>query len=132
MASVIINLPTSLGEIIDKLTILEIKIERIIDAEKRKNCIREYEILTKVTEKHNLSYPGQKHKLKGVNEKLWELEDKIREKDVKEEFDDEFIRLARDVYRLNDKRAEIKKRINILGKSGIVEEKEYNISPRKE
>ncbi len=82
-----VEVPASIGELIDKLTILEIKIEKILDAEKRKNCLHEYELLMNIADNNDISFPTIKSELKAVNEGLWDLENNIREKDAKGEFD---------------------------------------------
>ena len=121
-----ISAPVSYGELIDKITILEIKSERIEDAGKVANVRRELEVLTNTW---NAAAPGDvadaKARLKTVNEALWEVEDKLRLKEASKSFDDEFIELARAVYFTNDKRAAIKKEINLALGSELVEEKSY-------
>jgi len=114
------------GDIVDRYTILSIKKERISDIEKIKNIQCEYEVLEKALVELNISEEDELCiKLKIVNEKLWEIEDKIRIKEKQKEFDDEFVQLARAVYFANDERAFLKREINILTKSLLVEEKEY-------
>ena len=120
------KIEVSNGEIIDKITILEIKLEKVKNAEKLKNIQTEYDLLIKhlpelgVDQEHDLFI-----QLKAVNLKLWEIEDLLRIKEQKKEFDAEFIELARSVYFTNDDRAEIKKEINKLSGSTLFEEKEY-------
>ena len=120
------KIEVSNGEIIDKITILEIKLEKVKNAEKLKNIKTEYDLLTKHITELGV---GQDHdlfiQLKTVNLKLWEIEDLLRIKEQKKEFDAEFIELARLVYFTNDDRAEIKKEINKLSGSTLFEEKEY-------
>lgn len=121
-------LPIAWGEVIDKLTILEIKIEKIKSPDAQMNVKRELEIIEnciKSTMRSLLDFAELKQQLSVVNRALWEVEDKIREKEHKKEFDDEFIQLARSVYIQNDERARIKKSINVLCRSYIVEEKSY-------
>lgn len=119
---------TSFGELIDKITILQIKSERITDAEKLVNIKTELAILED-TLRHTV--PPSPHldqlvtELKQVNTKLWIIEDDIREKEHKQEFDAQFIELARRVYFTNDRRGEIKREINQLLGSKLVEEKKY-------
>ena len=116
----------SIGELADKITILEIKSERIKDKVKLKNIKKELSTLRKYLIQTKISEKSEKFiELKKVNEELWEIEDKIRIKEQKREFDDEFIQLARSVYFKNDIRFEIKKKINLLTSSDFIEEKEY-------
>jgi len=124
-----IQIPVSIGEIVDKITILEIKSERIHDAKKLKHITSELDMLKLacsdtglVLEKIDKEYV----ELKNINEKLWGIEDDIRDKERDKEFDEEFIRLARAVYVTNDKRAEVKKGINLKYGSEFTEEKSYN------
>ena len=120
-----ILVPISLGELIDKITILEIKKSKFKN-NKVRNVINELKELRKTL--NNLDLVIEEHlfnKLKEVNEKLWEVEDQIRLKEEQGKFDDEFIKLARAVYINNDKRSKIKKNINIIYKSDIFEEKLY-------
>ena len=124
----LINIPVSFGEVIDKITILEIKSERIDDPERIMNIRRELELLEviwldAVRDKANIS--DARTRLKAVNEELWDIEDKIRLKEQAKSFDDEFVSLARSVYVTNDRRAEIKKEINLTMGSELVEEKSY-------
>ncbi len=122
-----IAIEISYGELIDKLTILEIKAERIKTRSKLRNIQTELSILTSIY--NNISATEEieslKEELKQVNEQLWEIEDDIRLKEQNKEFDDEFIKLARLVYITNDLRGEIKKRINECLGSYLMEEKEY-------
>ncbi|MCP3923624.1 MAG: hypothetical protein GY714_13675 [Desulfobacterales bacterium] len=116
----------SIGELVDKLTILSIKLEKISDAAKLQNCKNEYDILLKPMEECGIKTDSDEFtKLKSVNLELWEIEDEIRIKESKQEFDGEFIELARSVYFKNDDRADAKREINIKYKSDLVEEKEY-------
>ena len=112
------------GEILDKITILRLKLEHIFDKEKRANIIREYDFLKEVSEKIKYS-DNLYHELYLVNKALWKIEDDIRNKEKNKEFDQEFIELARAVYFTNDKRSEIKKKINLETNSEFVEEKSY-------
>ena len=115
------------GELLDKISILQIKLERISDESKLNNIRTEYTALTKIgvklleDEQVSVLY----NKVKEVNETLWDLEDDIRMKEKAKAFDEEFIRLAREIYRTNDRRAEAKKEINLLTGSLFVEEKSY-------
>ncbi len=124
----LLKVPVSYGEVLDKITILEIKSERITDETKLKNIRRELEVLNHTWADSGLEHPDLprlKASLKAVNEALWEIEDAIRVKESRREFDDEFIRLARSVYVENDQRAAVKKEINQLLGSELVEEKSY-------
>lgn len=116
------------GELIDKITILEIKLERMDDEEKIRNVRFEWETL--VASRDSAIPPSQEldrltMELRGVNEKLWVIEDDIRDCQRNKDFGDTFIELARAVYISNDKRAALKKEINLLLGSRIVEEKSY-------
>jgi hypothetical protein len=116
------------GELIDKITILRIKSERIGDEAKLKNVRTELDILQK-TQAAEVPQSDEmvrlEDALKTVNEALWEIEDDIRDCERNGDFGEEFIRLARAVYVTNDKRAALKKEINLLLGSTIVEEKSY-------
>ena len=117
--------PISIGELIDKITILEIK-QIYMTGIKLKNINKEMKLLKNILQDKNLEINIDLIKnLKKVNKKLWEIEDKIRIKESKQEFDEEFIKLARSVYIENDKRASIKKEINQKYNSDLVEEKSY-------
>jgi len=122
--------PISIGELIDKITILEIKSEKINDEKKLANVKKELNILQNLCEIYEISsnkkYKQFKNDLKKINLKLWEIEDKIRIKESFKKFDDEFIDLARSVYITNDERSKIKKKINLFFNSNVVEEKSYN------
>ena len=112
----------------DKITILEIKFERINVAEQKANVNKELQLLNKVwsdsgTEDANLL--AMRKELKNINMLLWDIEDDIRQEEHNKNFGDQFIKLARSVYVTNDERANIKKRINLHLKSEIVEEKSY-------
>jgi hypothetical protein len=124
-----INVEISCGELLDKLTILEIKSQKITNQKKLENITKEKKQLEEFSEllkKENLeSYISFYSELLEVNNKLWNIEDKIRICEKNEDFSSEFIRLARDVYFTNDLRFEIKNNINIFYKSGFVEEKQY-------
>ena len=116
------------GELLDKLSILEIKSIFIGDPEKLENIQKEIAELKPLCVNLFVSQVilEDYEELKSVNLKLWEIEDSIRSKEKVKEFDDEFIRLARAVYFTNYKRAEIKKRINLFSGSYLVEEKSYS------
>ena len=126
----LIQAPISLGELIDKITILEIKAVNIDDAAKLKNVTHE---LTILDEKVNslLDTSGieklspLKASLKAINQELWIIEDDIRDCELAKDFSDKFIQLARAVYVTNDKRAAVKKDINLAFGSELIEEKSY-------
>ena len=120
-----VAVPISLGELIDKITILEIK-EYKLESNKAKNVINELNQLTIIL--NNLNFVIEEKlidNLREVNKNLWEIEDLIRLKEKENNFDDEFIKLARAVYKNNDERSKIKRNINIIYKSDIIEEKSY-------
>lgn len=119
----------SYGEFLDKLAILEIKSERISDREKLENVKKEKAVLERIwqeTHKGDIDISNEYKALKEVNEKLWQIEDDIRDKERDKIFDQEFIELARSVYFTNDERARIKKDINLKLGSDLVEEKSYS------
>ncbi|MFO7338476.1 MAG: DUF6165 family protein [Lysobacteraceae bacterium] len=123
-----ILVPVSFGELLDKIAILQIKSERIRDPEKLANVRKELEALERTWMAHPAAardIAGLRAELKAVNERLWVIEDEIRLKEKAQEFDEEFIRLARSVYFENDERARIKKAINLALGSAYVEEKSY-------
>jgi len=120
------NIDISTGELVDKVTILAIKLEKFKDDVKKTNVKKEYDILLIPMNSAGITVDSKEFKdLKDVNLKLWHIEDDIRIKEQKKEFDSEFIELARSVYFTNDVRAEIKKEINLRYNSELVEEKEY-------
>lgn len=124
----IIQVPVSPGEVLDKITILEIKSERISDPDKVANVRRELELLGsswKQAVDNDETVQRIHAELKSINEALWEIEDDIRDKERAREFDDRFIELARSVYVTNDQRANAKKELNLYLGSEIVEEKSY-------
>jgi hypothetical protein len=123
-----VNAPISIGELIDKLTILEIKLAEISDREKLGNVRREYETLLAVAPDGLLARAEVsmlRGKLKAVNAELWLIEDEIRVKERAHDFGEAFIALARAVYLTNDRRAALKREINRLSQSDFVEEKSY-------
>lgn len=124
----IIEVPVSPGEVLDKITILEIKSERIDDPVKVANVRRELELLQATWLKavpQDETVKRLHAKLKSINEDLWVIEDDIRDKEFDKEFDQQFIDLARSVYVTNDQRANAKKELNLYLGSEIVEEKSY-------
>jgi hypothetical protein len=127
-ATVNLTVHISPGEFLDKLSILEIKAERIEDAAKRKNVLRELESLRRDWAAARIppaDIQGLVGELRAVNEALWEIEDRIRVKESRSEFDQEFIELARSVYRRNDRRSAIKRDLNMALGSDLIEEKSY-------
>lgn len=120
--------PVSYGEVLDKITILEIKSKQISDKNKLKNVQIELNILVQTWDKEVKNTNDiiiLKENLKAINQSIWDIEDTIRLKEGKKEFDDEFIQTARSVYYQNDKRAAIKKELNLLLGSKLIEEKSY-------
>ena len=115
----------SIGEIVDKLTILHIKKSNISNDQKLQNIINEYNYLYEIVFNQLEIEQKDYDKLILINKELWDIEDLIRLKERSKEFDDEFISLARKVYITNDKRAELKKVINLKYHSTFVEEKSY-------
>ena len=120
-------IPISWGELLDKISILEIKILKITSMNARQNIAKELKYLSDIANLNNTTLEIQtlKNQLKEVNLKLWDVEDRIREKESVSEFDKVFIELARSVYRLNDVRAKTKQSINLILQSELVEEKSY-------
>lgn len=120
-------IPISWGELIDKITILEIKNLKIASITSKKNICKELNYLLEIAnlDKMPKEIKELKSELSNVNLKLWDVEDQIREKDLQGEFDDTFIELARSVYQLNDVRAKTKLSINIKLCSELLEEKSY-------
>lgn len=124
----LISAPVSFGELIDKLTILEIKSGRMRDAAKLANVRDELQLLGGLWSGDPASatdISAERGELKRINEALWEIEDEIRVKERDHAFDDRFIELARAVYHTNDKRAAVKRAINLKLGSRLVEEKSY-------
>lgn len=123
------KIEVSNGEILDKITILLIKSKKISDPIKLNNINVELNELVPFLDivgyKTNVTVHDLVTELETVNEKLWVVEDKIRDKERSKQFDEEFIQLARDVYFTNDERARIKKRLNEVTYSKLVEEKSY-------
>ena len=123
-----ILVPISPGELLDKITILRIKSARMTDPVKVGNVRLELDLLEKTWRESGAAIPevaADEAALQRVNEALWDIEDKIRDKELASAFDAEFIELARAVYVTNDERAAVKKRINVALGSRIVEEKSY-------
>jgi len=123
-----ILVPISPGELLDKITILRIKSARMTDETKLRNVRLELQLLEQTWRDSGAAIPevaADETELQRVNEALWDIEDKIRDKELAREFDAEFIELARAVYVTNDERAAVKKRVNLALGSRIVEEKSY-------
>ena len=123
-----LQVPVSVGEVLDKITILQIKLAHISDSAKRANVQNELDALLPLVAGDAFTtnqMQGLVAQLKAVNEALWDIEDDIREKEAAKSFDAEFIKLARAVYVTNDKRAAIKKQINLETGSALIEEKSY-------
>jgi len=122
----LVKIPVSVGEVVDKVTILQIKARRISRPDKLANIRSELDALLDVLAEAGVeSASADVRELSEVNEALWDIEDKIRDKERVQAFDAEFIELARAVYRFNDRRFELKTRLNQLWGSQIVEEKSY-------
>lgn len=125
----VINVPVSFGEVLDKITILQIKSERIEDEAKLRNVRTELEALSATWDEAIAERAAEvadlRMQLKSVNEALWEIEDDIREQEAAQDFGPRFIELARAVYITNDRRAAIKKDVNLALGSRFVEEKSY-------
>ena len=124
----VIKIEIAPGELLDKISILEIKTERITDPEKLANVRYELGLYRDIVTQHltmNGALNDLAKKLKAVNESLWVTEDEIRDCEARGDFGEKFIQLARTVYKTNDRRAAIKRDINVLCGSTIVEEKSY-------
>ena len=122
------SIPISVGELVDKITILKIKSQNISDIDKLHNVKVELEALETNFNNLKIASPidSEISELQKINNKLWVIEDEIREKEKNKEFDNTFIKLARSVYRVNDERANFKKIINHKTGSLFVEEKSYS------
>ena len=117
------------GELMDKLSILELKLKNITDPKKLRNVNTEYNELNPLAQqlfkKHNPTINVLYQKLAEINGKLWIIEDEIRQSERDKDFGPKFVKLARDVYFTNDVRSDLKKEINVLTNSGVIEEKSY-------
>ena len=123
-----IEIPVSFGELVDKLTILNIKKDKIEDKEKLKNIDKEYNHLNLIYKKYSendLNVSNLFKSLYEINLKLWDVEDNLRLNEKQNKFNDDFIDFARSVYKLNDERFILKSELNKLVDSEIVEEKSY-------
>lgn len=119
------KIEVSVGEIVDKLSILQIKTGMIKDEEKFTNVKKEYDYLYDIVFKEMKIEHSDFFDMVSINQKLWKIEDDIRDKERDKTFDDEFVELARAVYFTNDERAKVKKKINSKYGSMFVEEKSY-------
>jgi hypothetical protein len=125
---VTITVEVSYGEMLDKISILEIKLEKVTDSGQRDNIAREFAILSKARDQGLAGGPdfGKLYgDLKDINQQLWEVEDDIRDCERRQDFGDGFVALARSVYKMNDRRAALKRELNDLLGSPLVEEKLY-------
>ena len=122
------KIEVSIGEIIDKISILDLKLRNIIDENQLINIRKEYDYLINiVNEDGTFDLSSDEYKnLFGINLRLWQIEDSIRNKEKEKSFDSEFVSLARQVYITNDRRAELKKEINLKYGSNFIEEKSYS------
>ena len=123
-----LKVEVSVGELLDKITILEIKSERIPDPDKLVNVRKELDLLKTTWEASPLAandVAASVAGLKAVNEELWEIEDDIRRHEAAADFGDSFVKLARSVYHANDRRAALKKDLNLKCGSTLVDEKSY-------
>ena len=125
------KIKVSNGEIVDKMTILEIKLDKIQNRIQLENISKEWEILNDCVMNIFQIFGNSKlynliDDLSEVNSKLWDIEDWIRDCEKEQRFDKEFVELARSVYKLNDERSKIKRQINLLTKSELIEEKSYS------
>lgn len=121
------KIDVSIGELVDKVSILAIKLQKITDEAKLANVRKEYDLLLDYMQTAGITATSSDYQeLLQVNSRLWDIEDRIRNKEAAKCFDDEFIQLARSVYHENDERAAIKRRINLAFGSELVEEKSYS------
>ena len=121
--------PISWGELFDKITILQIKLEKLTSKNALNNVGREFKQLQSILIKYfpnSIEAKQLEVELKQINQQLWDIEDNIRDKERNRSFDDEFIQLARSVYIINDERSRIKRKINDIFGSEFVEEKSYS------
>ena len=114
------------GEIVDKLTILALKLSNITDKEKLENIRKEHDLLTEAAKKIGITKNSDLYvQMMVVNEKLWGIEDKIRDCEKNKDFGKDFVELARSVYVVNDERSRVKRKINLETGSDLIEEKSY-------
>jgi hypothetical protein len=129
------SIEVSWGELIDKLTILEIKEQRLTASAAVANVRKELAALRKAMQRlqpQPAELDGLKAELRSTNEQLWDIEDRIRAKEAARSFDAQFIELARSVYLNNDRRSRLKHEINVLLRSELIEEKQYTAYPQSE
>jgi len=121
------RIEVSIGEALDKISILSIKLSKFKDIEKKENVKKEYNILIKIISDNGIIFEKNKlyEQLYDANLELWDIEDNIRRLEFEKDFGDKFVELARNIYFTNDRRASIKKKINLLMGSDLMEEKEY-------
>ncbi len=119
------KIEVSNGEIVDKLTIIEIKLEHIKDEKKLANLKTEYEVLDEAVKNIIAKDHALYKELLNINQQLWDIEDRIRELEKAKDFGDEFVEVARAVYFTNDRRSDVKRQINELTGSKLIEEKSY-------
>ena len=122
------QVPISWGELFDKITILQIKLENLTSKDALENVEREFKQLQSIFIKYfpeNTEAKQLEEELKQINQKLWDIEDKIRDKERNRSFDDEFIQLARNVYITNDECSRVKRKINGIFRSELVDAKSY-------
>jgi predicted nucleic acid-binding Zn-ribbon protein len=122
--------PISIGELVDKITILEIKARRLRDPRKRDAVSKELSLLNEIDYamgERGVTINAVKDELRQVNEALWDIEDRIRDCEREQSFGEEFIQLARAVYKTNDRRAELKRRINEISGSALMEVKSHAV-----
>ena len=126
---IVIDVPISVGELIDKITILEIKVASFAQPDQRANVATELAYLQAVVVRHGFDTNERlvelRHALKRINEALWVIEERIRQLEQTGQFNSNFIELARSIYRSNDERARIKRQINVVSGSALIEEKSY-------
>lgn len=123
-------IPISLGELLDRVSILELKQQRVSDPERRRNVLRELALLTGILEKKDFAISDSAlQPLRAVNSQLWDLENRIRLLDRNGDHGEEFIQVAREIHRLNDIRHQLKHSINLACDSWVIEEKEYSPEP---
>jgi hypothetical protein len=125
------KIEVSNGEIVDKMTILELKLDKIKNITQLKNIEKEWKVLKDCVMSiyqifGDITLYNKVDELSEINSQLWDIEDWIRDCEKEQRFDKEFVELARSVYKLNDQRSEVKRQINILTKSNFVEEKSYS------
>ena len=116
----------SLGELVDKVTILAIKLEKITDPQKLSNIRKEHDLLYRQMRAAGIAEDSDEYgRLLAINRRLWDIEDRIRAREAEQVFDEGFVALARSVYFENDERAAVKRAINIKYGSDLIEEKQY-------